>query len=348
MPNAVLNIDRRAVLTAALTLAAATGSASAAGAQNQDDGKAIGKIEGKSEGTAIATPAPLTQAPGFYRYKIGSFTVTALHDGFAQRPLDAAFVRNAPLEEVQKAMAEAFLPTDAVPLSFTALLIDTGTRRILIDTGTGGQYRPTSGQLPANMAAAGIAPDSIQTVVISHFHGDHINGLRTRDGALAFQNAEVLVPEPEWTYWMDDSAMSRAAKGLEGNFRNARRVFADMGDRVRRFEWGREIVSGLTAVEAPGHTPGHTAFTLASGREQFLILSDTAHLPALFVRHPDWSVVFEMDPDSARATRHKLLDRAAAERLHVAAYHFAFPANGHIQRDGNGFRFVPVAWSAQI
>ena len=328
------NIDRRNLLTCSLTLAAAAGAVSEAGAQRQ--------------GEDTATPAPLVQAPGFYRYKVGSFTVTALHDGFAQRPLDAGFVGSAALEEVRTALAEAFLPTDAVPLTFTALLVDTGRQRILIDTGTGGQFGPTNGQLAANLAAAGVAADSIQTVAISHFHGDHINGLKTKDGALAFGNAEVLVPEAEWTYWMDDGTMSRAAKGLEPNFRNSRRVFGDMGERVRRFAPGGEIASGLTALDAPGHTPGHTAFLLASGSEQLLILSDTANHPALFVRHPDWAVVFDMDAAAARQTRRRLLDRAAAERLPVTGFHFPFPANGHILREGTGFRFVPVQWSAEI
>jgi glyoxylase-like metal-dependent hydrolase (beta-lactamase superfamily II) len=338
------NINRRTVMTGSLTLAATAGGLSAAAAQGQS--------EGASEGTAIAKPAPLAQAPGFYRYKVGSFTVTALHDGFAMRPLDETFVRNAPLEAVKTALAEAFLTTDTVPLTFTALLIDTGRQRILIDTGTGGQFGATSGQLQANLAAAGIAPDSIQTVVISHFHADHINGLKTKDGALAFGKAEVLVPQPEWAYWMDEGAMSRAPNGLAGNFKNVRRVFgeagADMGERLRRFEWGQEIVSDLTAIAAPGHTPGHTAFLLSSGTDQLMILSDTANHPALFVRYPHWAAVFDMDADAARETRRKLLDRAAAERARVAGFHFPFPANGHILREGEGFRFVPVQWSAQI
>jgi glyoxylase-like metal-dependent hydrolase (beta-lactamase superfamily II) len=331
------SINRRVALSGALAMAASGLAAPGAMA-----------AEGETEGTALTKPAPLTQAPGYYRYKIGSLTVTALHDGFAMRPLDSGFVRNAPLDQVKAALAEAFLPADTVPITFTALLIDTGRQRILIDTGTGGLAGATSGQLQANLAAAGIAPDSIQAVVISHFHGDHINGLKTKDGALAFGKAEVLVPQPEWDYWMDDGTMSRAPKALEGNFQNARRVFGDMGDRVKRFEWGQEIASDLTAVAAPGHTPGHTAFHLASGTDQLLVLSDTAHLPALFVRHPDWSVVFEMDPETARESRRKLLDRAAVDRARVAGFHFPFPANGYIQRDGTNFRFVPVPWSAQI
>ncbi|ALK09057.1 MBL fold metallo-hydrolase [Blastochloris viridis] len=332
-------IDRRAALTGSLTLAAA-GSLAAT--------KAQGQAGAAREGTTLVTPEPLSQAPGFYRYKVGSLTVTALHDGFSLRPLDASFVPNAALDEVTRALAEAFLPTDAVPLTFTALLVDTGSQRILIDTGTGGRLGPTSGQLAANLAAAGVAPDSIQTVVISHFHGDHINGLKTGDGALAFAKAEVLVPQPEWAYWMDDGMMSRAPKPLEGNFRNARRVFGDIGERVRRFEWGQEIAGGISAIDAPGHTPGHTAFLLSSGREELLVLSDTANHPALFVRHPGWAAVFDMDWDTARMTRRKLLDRAAAERVRVAGFHFPFPANGHILREGSGYRFVPVQWSAQV
>lgn len=287
------------------------------------------------------------QAPGFYRYKVGDIEVTAINDGFAQRPLEG-FVRNAELPQVQQAMQEAFLPGNALPITFNTLVLNNGGRLTLIDTGNGDMGAPTSGRWMANFRAAGFDPAQVNTVVISHFHGDHINGLRLKDGTAVFPNAEVMVPAAEWAFWMDDARMNQAPEGMKGAFQGARRVFGPIANDVKRYEMDKEIVPGLTAVAAPGHTPGHTVYMLSSGNGKLMIMSDTTNHPALFVRNPDWSAVFDMDADQARATRRRLLDMAASERSQVAFYHAPFPATGHIAKDGNGFRFVPVQWSPAI
>jgi glyoxylase-like metal-dependent hydrolase (beta-lactamase superfamily II) len=287
------------------------------------------------------------QAPGFYRYKVGDIEVTAINDGFAQRPLEG-FVRNAELSQVQQAMQEAFLPSNALPIAFTTLVLNQGGRLTLIDTGNGDMGAPTSGRWMANFRAAGFDPAQVNTVVISHFHGDHINGVRLKDGTAVFPNAEVMVPAAEWAFWMDDAKMNQAPEGMKGAFQGVRRVFGPIANNVKRYEMDKEVVPGLTAVAAPGHTPGHTAYMLSSGNGKLMIMSDTTNHPALFVRNPDWSAVFDMDADQARATRRRMLDMAASERAQVAFYHAPFPATGYIAKDGNGFRFVPVQWSPAV
>jgi len=296
---------------------------------------------------AHAQGAVVNQAPGFYRYKIGDITLTAINDGFARRPLEG-FVRNAELADVKKAMEQAFLPQDALNITFTTLAIQNGGKLTLIDTGNGDSGAPTSGAWMANFKAAGFDPKDVSTVVFSHFHGDHINGFRLKDGTAVFPNADVMVPAAEWAFWMDDSRASSAPEAMKGAFAGVRRVFAPIAKDVKQFEPGREILPGLTPFAAPGHTPGHTVFALASGGKSMMIMSDTTNHPALFVRNPDWSAVFDMDGPQAAATRRKLLDQVSSDRMQVAFYHAPFPATGHIAKAGNGFELVPVQWSTAV
>jgi glyoxylase-like metal-dependent hydrolase (beta-lactamase superfamily II) len=207
-------------------------------------------------------------------------------------------VRNAGGSAVNKALAAAFLPPNILPISFTVLLVNTGSKLVLIDAGTAGQVADTAGVMMANLAAAGIAPAAIDTVLISHFHPDHIDGLKTKDGDKVFANAEILVPEPEWTYWMDDAEMTRALDRIKVYFRNARRIFGDIGKEVRRFKPGAEVAPGITSIPAFGHTPGHCAFAIASGRQSMLVMSDVVRNPYLFARHPEWQPLFDAKADA--------------------------------------------------
>jgi glyoxylase-like metal-dependent hydrolase (beta-lactamase superfamily II) len=297
---------------------------------------------------AANAPAAGKQAASIYRYKLGDFEMTALHDGVWIRSIDEKFVRNVPFGEVQKVLTDAFLPKDKLPIPFTTLLVNTGSKLILLDTGTGGQLAPTAGTMTANLVAAGIDPKSIDVIVISHFHPDHINGIKTKDNELVFANAEILVPAPEWAFWMDDAKMSTAPEGLKGNFLNVRRVFGNIAKDVRRYEPGQEVAPGIASIAAYGHTPGHTAFAVASGSQSMLVLSDTTNHPWLFARNPEWQAVFDMDGNMAVDTRKKLLDRASADRMLVQGYHFPFPASGYIGRDGKGYNFVPVMWQPSL
>lgn len=295
---------------------------------------------------SAAAPIAGKQAPGVYRYKVGDYELTALHEGMAARPLDDKFVRNAPFADVQKALETAFLPKNVLNITFTTILVNTGSKLVLIDTGFADNGPPTTGGVAAGLTASGIDPKAIDTVIISHFHPDHIQGVRLKSGAATYPNAEIMVPAAEWAFWMDDSRMNNAPDGLKPTFQVSRRVFSPIAKDVKQYEWGKEVVPGITAIEAPGHTPGHTAFVIASGNGKLLLWSDTTNHPALFVRNPEWQAIFDMDGNQATTTRKKLLDMAAADKMQVAGYHLPFPATGYITKTGDKYDLVPVAWQS--
>jgi glyoxylase-like metal-dependent hydrolase (beta-lactamase superfamily II) len=291
-----------------------------------------------------AAPAAGVQSPGVYRQKIGGFEVTALYDGTWFRKIDEKFVRNASPAEVDKALTDAFLQPGIVPTSFTALLVNTGTKLILLDAGTGGQLGPTTGHMSGALAAAGIKPEAIDIIAISHFHPDHISGIKDKDGRKVFAKAEIHVSAPEWAFWMDDANMGAAPEAMRPLFLNARRIFRDVASEVKRFEPGAEVAPGVASIAAYGHTPGHTAFAVNSGSQSLLVLGDTTNHPWLFARNPHWQGSFDIDGNMAVETRRRMLDRAAADRMLVHGYHFPFPATGYIVKTATGYEVVPVMW----
>jgi glyoxylase-like metal-dependent hydrolase (beta-lactamase superfamily II) len=292
--------------------------------------------------------APLSgkQAPSYYRSKLGDFEITVVSDGARPIPLPPAFVRNVSNEEVLKAAEAAYMPKGSIIAPFNPVVVNTGAKLILIDTGYGPGLGPTVGLLPATLAAAGIDPKTIDIVLISHLHGDHILGLKTPDGALAFPNAEIKVPAVDWTYWMSDENMSKAPEGFQkASFGFNRKIFSNLADKVTRFEWGKEVAPGITAVETAGHTPGHTSFMIASAGRQLFFQGDVTNVPDLFLRNPDWQVMFDSEPEKAVVTRRRVYDMASADKLLVAGYHFPFPGLGHIEKAGSGYQLIPAAWS---
>ncbi len=304
-------------------------------------------VAGANPAAAVAPPSG-KQAPGIYRYKIGTFELTALYDGIWYRPITDKFIRNAPFAEVENALADAFMPADKLATPFTTLIVNTGKKLVLIDTGTGGQIAPSAGALRDNLAAAGIDPKAVDLIVISHFHPDHINGIKDKDNELVFANAEIMVPAAEWAFWMDDANMNAAPADLKLTFRNQRRIFSDIARQVTRFVPGAEVAPGILTLAAAGHTPGHTVCSIHSGDQSLMVLGDTAQHPALFARHPDWQAAFDIDGDAAVATRKKLFDRAAADRMLVTGYHFPFPACGHLIKTASGYEHVPIEWQPML
>ena len=311
-------------------------------------GVAAGALAPFAGSLPAGAAAPFTgrQAPGFYRYQVGGFECTSLNDGVLTYAISAAYVSNVDRDQVIAAAEAAYFPKDMVVCPYNPQLINTGSRLLLIDTGWGPGINSAVGLLPRNMAAANIDPAAVDTVIISHFHRDHINGLRKADGGLAFPNAEIKVPAQEWAFWMSDDNMSRTSgEMMQGNFANARTIFAGLVDRVTRYEWGREVAPGITAIETPGHTPGHTSFAVQSGSARVLVQSDVTNIPALFARHPDWHVMYDVEPERAARTRRRFLDMASAEKAPVVGFHFPFPSLGWIEKNGGGFRLVPASWS---
>lgn len=297
------------------------------------------------EAAAQGATAPVS--PGFYRYRLGEFTVTMVQDGFRIGQLQG-FVRNAPLEEVQKVAAESFLSTTQLRIPFTVPVLQTAQDIVVFDVGNGPQAQPnaTVGHFLHNLKAAGIEASQVTKVVQTHFHGDHIGGLITAEGAAAFPNAEVIVPEAEWAWWTDGGNETRSPENQRATFANTARRFAPYQGKVRRLAAGAEALPGVTAVAAHGHTPGHTAYRISSGNEQLMLVADTVNRPELIARRPDFHIVFDFDPIASEATRRRLFDQIAADRLRVSGYHFPFPSTGYLVKDGNGYRYVAAEWQS--
>ena len=301
-----------------------------------------------------SAPVAGKQNASFYRYKVGDAEVTVVSDGSLTFPLAEGFITNAKKDEVANALEKAFRPRDTFTIYFGPLAINTGGKLIVIDTGNGpgafASSKGANGQFASNLAAAGIDAKAVDAVVISHFHGDHVNGLLTADNQLAFPNAEVLVPAVEWKYWMDDGEMSRAPAGrMEGLFKNNRRVFeAGLKKKVTPYEWGKDVAPGLRAVETIGHTPGHTSYLLSSGSDTVFIQSDVTNNPEPFVRNPGWQASFDQDGPQAEKTRRKVYDMLAADKLRVQGFHYPFPGLANIEKDGDGYRWIPAPWNPVI
>ena len=329
----MINLTRRSMLAAAAAGAAAPLAVTA---------------------TRAAAAAAAAQAPGFYRYKVGSTEITVVSDGASRLPITDGFVLNAKAAEVNAALAEAFMEPGVFVGPYNPIVLNTGSKLVLVDTGTGeAAYKASkgqTGQLLTNLAASGIDANAIDTVLISHYHGDHINGLLRADGALAFPNAEILVPAREHAYWLDDGEMSRSStKRIADNHKNVRRVMSgEVMKRLRTYEWDKEVLSGVTAVGTPGHTPGHTSHVVASGNAKIYVQADVTHAPFLFARHPGWHAFYDHEPVQAEATRRKVYDMLSAERMTVQGFHYPFPSVAHVEKTATGYREIPLPWNPSI
>jgi glyoxylase-like metal-dependent hydrolase (beta-lactamase superfamily II) len=299
-----------------------------------------------------ATPPAGKQAASFYRYKVGDIEVTVVSDGIARVPVTEAFVLNVKPDEVNKALRDAYMEPGVFIGPYNPIVLNTGSKLALVDMGLGEAVylssKGVTGQLLANLAAAGIDAGAIDTIILSHYHGDHINGLLKADNTLAFPNAEVLAPAAEHMYWTDPGEESRAATPrIAELFKNTRRVIghAEVQKRLRTYEWDKEVIPGVLAVATPGHTPGHTSHIVTSGAATVYVQADVTHAPFLFARHPGWHAFYDHDPVWAEATRRKVYDMLAAEQMLVQGFHYPFPSVAHVEKTADGYREIPVAWS---
>jgi glyoxylase-like metal-dependent hydrolase (beta-lactamase superfamily II) len=288
------------------------------------------------------------RAPRSHSYAVGDITMTVIDDGFRKMPVTDSVCSNASAAEINAALAGAGLETGVLHNPYQPLVITTGGKRVLVDTGNGepafNESKGERGKLVDSLKTAGMSRDDIDIVLISHCHGDHVNGLLTADGKPAFPRSEIKVASVEWKFWMDDGEMSRAPAGrMSDLFANNRRVFDALGRKVTLYEWDSEVVPGVTAVGTPGHCIGHTSYVVSSGTQRAYVLNDVCvNNPPLFVAHPGWHANFDQDPVQAEATRRRVLGMLADEKMLMQAFHFPWPGVGHIERAGEGFRFVPV------
>ena len=268
--------------------------------------------------------------PLFSRFKHGEFEVTTLLAG--TRPVpdpQTIFGLNASAEEFAAASKAAHLPTDVAQFFFTPTVVNTGEELILFDTGL------DAAGITAGLAAAGYAPDQVDIVVLTHMHGDHIGGLNS-DAGETFPNARYITGATEHNYWM--------GAGNEGFDAKVR----PLNDRITFLDDGGAVATGITAIAAFGHTPGHMGFMVESGGKGLVLIADTANHYVWSLAHPDWEVKFDMDKAMAAEARHKVLGMIAADRLPLIGYHLPFPATGFVEADGGGFRYLPSSYQLML
>jgi glyoxylase-like metal-dependent hydrolase (beta-lactamase superfamily II) len=299
---------------------------------------------------AAAKEAPAgAQAPGIYRMKVGTYEVTVLNDGSGALPTKY-FSGDA--EGSAKLLENAFVASkDMAPTTFNEWLINTGDKLVLVDTGYSTAIGPLAGHLPKTLAAAGVNPADIDAVVVTHIHPDHCNGLLTPDKQIAFPNASIHVNGEELAWWLEgDVKVPEGKPFFKDLFEAGRAAFKPYvdGKRVQTFKDGTELVPGVTAVTAAGHTVGHTMVRVASGNGQLLIWTDIVHSTALQFPEPERSIAYDLEPPKAIATRKKVMDMAATDRLLIAGTHIGFPGVGHVAKAGSGYAFVPVSWNASL
>ena len=310
MPDANRSLSRRSLLKGVSATALGAGLA--------------GLTVGRAQETPPGLPLPLA----LQRFDLGDAQVTVFQEmTLALEP--AMYGGGAPEGAVSELLGAYNLPTDAISATVNVMLLERGGERILIDTGTGQNLVPT-------LEALGVAPSSVNAVLLSHYHGDHVGGV-SADGTLNFPNATHYFPQAEWDFLQSAPGDNEGAQTALSKLQPA----VDAG-QIAYFMGGEEPVSGVEAVDAFGHTPGHTVFMVGSSGESLLHIADTATHALISPLHPEWAFAFDGDPDQAAATRRDVLGRAASDGTKIFAYHFAFPGLGFVAREGDAFRFTPA------
>jgi len=290
-----------------------------------------------------AAPMAKTPTPGFFRFMLGDFEVTALNDGTTRMPWGDLL---SDKEKAKADLAKAHL-TSPVESSFNGFLVNTGSKLVLIDTGAGTMFAPTLGKLLTNLKASGYQPEQVDEVYITHFHGDHVGGLVTPDGKAAFPNATVRAGQGESDYWLSDANAAAAPDQQKGGFKNAKiaiGAYASAG-KYKPIEGAAELVPGISARPTKGHTPGHTAYLVESKGQKMVVLGDMIHSGEVQFPDPAVGVAFDWDGKLAIAEREKLFAEAAKDGFLLAGPHLPFPAIGHIAANGSGYLWQPVNFS---
>lgn len=286
---------------------------------------------------------PIGENPAHFRFSIGDIRLTVLSDGYFTVPTDTLGV-NADPDDVQAFMAQHFLSPSVSTSHTNHLLIETGDATVLVDVGSGHRFFDTTGRLIGNLEAAGIDPYDITHVVITHAHPDHILGMRDDFDEAIFPDAEYVMGQVEHDYWMQDDLVNKVAPEEQQFVLGA--VNSINTDGV---EWtlggdGHEVTSGVRLLATPGHTGGHMAVMVESGDKALIALGDCMTHAYMNFAHPEWYIERDTDGDAAVQTRLRLLDMAATDRIAVVGYHFPFPGVGHVQRNGESYRFIPALW----
>jgi glyoxylase-like metal-dependent hydrolase (beta-lactamase superfamily II) len=309
-------------------------------------GAAAGLAGGSWSGPALAAAPQIgPAAPTHYRFRLGEFEVTTISDGAVQvdgpHPI---FGENVSAAEVQALAAQNFLPPDKMVIGFAPGVVNTGKELVLFDTGNGVARRPDAGRLASMLATAGFQPEQIDVVVLSHFHPDHVGGLM-ENGQPLLPNARYVTAAAEYDFWSPKERLSgpteRVATLVQANV-------VPLAEKTTFIKEGAEVVSGIEALDASGHTPGHMAFHIESAGKRLVVTADTANHFVMSLQRPDWHVRFDMDKEQATASRKRIFDLIASERIPFSGYHMPFPAVGFVEKQELGYRYVPVAYQLAL
>jgi glyoxylase-like metal-dependent hydrolase (beta-lactamase superfamily II) len=282
-----------------------------------------------------ASPAPVK----YQAFKVGSYSALALEDGAIQEPNDGkSFVVGQPTAEVAAILESGGAPGDHFEFSIQPLLVHVGSHVLLFDTGAGSNFGEIAGKLPQALAAAGENPANVTDIFISHAHGDHVGGLVTPAGTLAFPNATIHMSAPEWKWLSGMSAENAKNVGIQ----QVTVLVAAIRTKVVPFEPGADLLAGLVkAVEIKGHTPGHSAYRIGSAPNTLLVIGDTMHSYVVSVRKPSWKIAFDTDQQTGAASRTAFVAKAAGTGQRLYAEHFPFPGVGKIVKGKNGNTWAP-------
>ncbi len=297
-------------------------------------------------GALAKAPMSGTQAPSFYRFRIGTFEATVVSDGPLNLgpPKEGVFA-GLSKDDMTRALTDHFLPTDNVALEQNALVVNTGDRLVLFDTGVGASklLGPTAGRLLQNLKAAGIDPKDVDAVALTHAHPDHCFGLMGEDGTRNFPNAQIYMAQADLDFWTDEGKLGHQMIGafVDG----ARKQLLPNRERIVFVKDGQEILPGIQAMAAPGHTVGHTIFAITSAGKTLYNVGDVAHHFVLATEQPRLEFMFDTDAKQAVASRLRVFDMLAQSRTPFITYHFPWPGIGHVARNGDAYRYFPMPLS---
>jgi len=332
MSKDTLRFSRRGLLTAAASTAA------------------VATLAGRFAPPAAAAASMMgASRPSHYRFKIGDFEVTTIYDGAVVIPkVHPIFGKNQKIEDVQAYLAANYLPTDKMTISFTPVIVNTGKEVVMFDSGYGEERRAKgAGRMAATLTTAGFSPDQIDIVVITHCHPDHVSGLMEVDKPV-FPNARYVTGDVEYDFWSQKDLLDSSNKNMVGRAKIVQSNVVPLADKMKFIKPGTDVVTGITSVQAFGHTPGHMCYHIESAGKRFLIFADTTNHYAVSLAKPDWHCIFDMDAEAAVTTRKKILDMIAADKIPAAGYHMPFPAVGYVEKKGAGYQWVPASYQLDL